>query len=196
MLTSFTCWSYSLFLSCSFILVALPERFRWLHEAIEGAEHPYVEKRAGLFPEVAPFFAKFAVFYWHVVRGQRSRYLLHPFSYWRLQNSFGNSETVKSYCVLCGILDNSSWWSSEMADHFLFQLRKLFWIGSSYMSHVFLCSEVRPRCLKVATATSVTSVLTKLFNKTDELHYLSMEVTAEMLWVRDYRCMNHYFLLP
>jgi len=29
--------------------------------------------------------------------------------------------------------------------------------------------------LKVATATSATSVLTKLFNKTDELHGLSME---------------------
>jgi len=29
------------------------------------------------------FIAKFAVFYQTVVCGQRSRYLLHPFSYWR-----------------------------------------------------------------------------------------------------------------
>jgi len=73
-----------------------------------------------------------------------------------------------------------------MADHFscLFEIRKP-WI-QLHAPHVFLLSElsytkkVQPRCLKVATATSATSALTKLFNKTDELHGLSMEVIPKL----------------
>ena len=47
--------------------------------------------------------------------------------------------------------------------------------------------EVQSRCLKVATATSVTSVLTKLFNKTDELHGLSMEVIPKLKYEQEIR---------
>jgi len=67
--------------------------------------------------------------------------------------------------------------------------------------HVFLSSEfsytkeVQPRCLKVATATSATSVLTKLFNKTDELHGLSMEVIPKLKHEQEIRDESILLLL-